>query len=63
MSDLLSRAFWKAALVLADVLDGKITREAARATYGVALTVEGDAVDAVATKHVRVGGRAAARPD
>ena len=41
------------ALVLADVLDGKITSEAARAAYGVALTPEGVAVDEVATKEAR----------
>ncbi|MGH7339568.1 MAG: hydantoinase B/oxoprolinase family protein, partial [Candidatus Rokuibacteriota bacterium] len=39
--------------VLADVLDGKITPEAARALYAVVLTAEGDAVDDVATKEAR----------
>jgi N-methylhydantoinase B len=41
------------ALVLADVLDGKITCEAARAAYGVVLTPEGAVVDEVATKEAR----------
>ena len=41
------------ARVLADVLDGKITREAARAAYGVVLAAEGGAVDEVATKELR----------
>jgi N-methylhydantoinase B len=39
-------------LVLADVLDAKITPEAARAAYGVVLT-PGGAVDEVATKGAR----------
>jgi N-methylhydantoinase B len=39
-------------LVRADVLDGKITREAASAAYGVVLTLEG-AVDEAATKDAR----------
>ena len=41
------------AMVLADVLDGKITRDAARGAYGVVLTPEGAAVDEVATKEAR----------
>jgi N-methylhydantoinase B len=45
------------ARVLADVLDGKITREAARAVYGVVLAAEGDAVDEVATKASREARR------
>jgi N-methylhydantoinase B len=40
-------------LVLADVLDAKITSEAARGAYGVVLTAEGDAVDDVVTKEAR----------
>jgi N-methylhydantoinase B len=40
-------------LVLADVLDAKITSEAARGAYGVVLTTEGDAVDDVVTKEAR----------
>ena len=39
--------------VLADVLDGKVSREAARATYGVVLSAAGDAVDEIATKDAR----------
>lgn len=42
-----------AALVLIDVLDRKISPEAARARYGVVLTPEGDAVDERATKECR----------
>ena len=45
------------ALVLADVLDAKITRGAARAAYGVVLTPEGAAVDEVATKEAREARR------
>jgi N-methylhydantoinase B len=40
-------------LVLADVLDGKVSPEAARAAYGVVLTDAGDAVDELATKECR----------
>jgi N-methylhydantoinase B len=40
-------------LVLADVLDGKVSAAAARETYGVALTPDGAAVDEVATKECR----------
>jgi N-methylhydantoinase B len=39
--------------VLADVLDGKVSRDVARDTYGVALHAGGDAVDEVATKERR----------
>jgi N-methylhydantoinase B len=39
--------------VLADVLDGKVSRGAARDTYGVALSADGTAVDEVATKERR----------
>jgi N-methylhydantoinase B len=45
------------ARVLADVLDGKVTREAARAVYGIVLAAEGDAVDEVATKASREARR------
>ena len=38
---------------LADVLDRKVTRAAAREAYGVVLTAEGDAVDEPATKECR----------
>ena len=40
-------------LVLADVLDGKITSEAARSAYGVVLAARDDAVDEIATKEAR----------
>ncbi len=40
-------------LVLTDVLDGKVSRGAARETYGVALTPEGVAVDEARTKECR----------
>jgi N-methylhydantoinase B len=40
-------------LVLADVLDGKISPEVARAAYGVVLTPAGDLVDEIATKERR----------
>jgi len=46
-------------LVLADLLDGKITREATRRAYGVVLTAGGDAVDELATKAAREPLRAA----
>ncbi len=49
-------------LVLADVLDRKITREAARAAYGVVLAADGDAVDDVATKEAREALRLARGP-
>ena len=49
-------------LVLADVLDRKITREAARAAYGVVLAADGDAVDDVATKDAREALRLARGP-
>jgi N-methylhydantoinase B len=39
--------------VLADVLDGKVSRESARDTYGVVLGAHGDGVDEVATKELR----------
>jgi N-methylhydantoinase B len=45
-------------LVLADVLDGKITPEAARGAYGVALTPDGDGIDDPATKEARESLRA-----
>jgi N-methylhydantoinase B len=44
-------------LVLADVLDGKISRDEADRAYGVVLTPGGDAVDELATKESRVAGR------
>jgi N-methylhydantoinase B len=40
-------------LVLADVLDRKITREAARGAYGVVLAADGAAIDEIATKEAR----------
>ncbi len=40
-------------LVLGDVLDGKVSRESARESYGVVLTPDGGAVDEVATKERR----------
>jgi N-methylhydantoinase B len=46
-------------LVLADVLDGKVTPAAARGAYGVVLTAEGDVVDEPATKDTREALRAA----
>jgi N-methylhydantoinase B len=46
-------------LVLADVLDGKVTPAAARGAYGVVLTAEGDIVDERATKDTREALRAA----
>ncbi|HEV8438818.1 MAG TPA: hydantoinase B/oxoprolinase family protein [Methylomirabilota bacterium] len=39
--------------VLADVLDGKVSRESARETYGVVVTLDGGAVDEVKTKECR----------
>jgi N-methylhydantoinase B len=39
--------------VLADVLDGKVSRQDARDAYGVVLTAAGDAVDEIATKDAR----------
>ena len=39
--------------VLADVLDGKVSRESAREAYGVALAADGGSVDEVATKECR----------
>lgn len=39
--------------VLDDVLDGKVSREAARTLYGVCFTASGDAVDAEATRAAR----------
>jgi N-methylhydantoinase B len=50
------------AAVLADVADGKVTAEVARAAYGVVFTPERDAVDDVATKKLRAT-LAAARDD
>jgi N-methylhydantoinase B len=46
---------WKRApdLVLADVLDGKVTTAAARAQYGVVLAADGKTVDAPATAALR----------
>jgi N-methylhydantoinase B len=49
-------------LVLADVLDGKISRAAAREAYGVVLTAEGDDVDEVRTKECREAARRARGP-
>jgi N-methylhydantoinase B len=49
-------------LVLADVLDGKIAAEAARADYGVALRAGGRAVDHDATKALREAQRTARGP-
>jgi N-methylhydantoinase B len=49
-------------LVLADVLDGKISRESARADYGVALTPGDAAVDHEVTKMCRDAQRAARGP-
>ena len=43
--------------VLADVQDGKVSRESARATYGVVLAPEGDGVDELGTKECREGLR------
>ncbi len=40
-------------LVLADVLDGKVSRDSAALTYGVAFASDGRAVDEVATKERR----------
>jgi N-methylhydantoinase B len=45
-------------VVLADVLDGKISPEIARAAYGVVLTRAGDLVDEIATKECREALRA-----
>jgi N-methylhydantoinase B len=45
-------------LVLADVLDGKVTRAAARGAYGIVLTADGAAVDERATKDAREALRA-----
>jgi N-methylhydantoinase B len=45
-------------VVLADVLDGKISPEIARAAYGVVLTPAGDLVDEIATKECREALRA-----
>jgi N-methylhydantoinase B len=44
-------------LVRADVLDGKVSRESARETYGVVLTPDGGGVDEVATKERRAALR------
>ena len=41
--------------VLADVLDGYISREVALTAYGVALTAAGDAIDEAETKRLRAG--------
>jgi N-methylhydantoinase B len=49
-------------LVLADVLDGKISRESARADYGVALTPGDAAVDHEVTEMCRDAQRAARGP-
>jgi len=43
--------------VVADVLDGKVSRESARETYGVVLSADGLAVDEEATKERREGLR------
>ena len=48
--------------VLADVLDGKVSRETAREVYGVAFTPDGAAVDEVATKDRREALRQARGP-
>jgi N-methylhydantoinase B len=40
-------------LVLADVLDGKVSRAAAREAYGVVLAAGGDALDELGTKECR----------
>jgi N-methylhydantoinase B len=45
-------------LVLADVLDGKVSRDAAREGCGVVLSSDGDAVDEIATKEARAALRA-----
>jgi N-methylhydantoinase B len=50
------------AQALADVLNGKITREEALATYGVVLNAEGDSVEHVATKETREAFRRRALP-
>jgi N-methylhydantoinase B len=49
-------------LVLADVLDRKVSAEAARAEYGVVLLPDGAAVDHDATKACREAARAARGP-
>ena len=49
-------------LVLADVLDGKISEEAARTDYGVMLVSGGRGVDHDATKACRDAWRAARGP-
>ena len=48
--------------MLADVLDGKVSRDSAREAYGVVLTADGDAVDEVATKECREALRRARGP-
>jgi N-methylhydantoinase B len=48
--------------VLADVLDGKVSRDSARESYGVVLTADGGAVDEVGTKERREGLRAQRGP-
>jgi N-methylhydantoinase B len=48
--------------VLADVLDGKVSREAARGAYGVVFTAGGDTVDEPATKDCREAARRARGP-
>ncbi len=45
------------AAVLGDVLDGKVSRETARESYGVVLTPDGDTVDEIATKECRAALR------
>jgi N-methylhydantoinase B len=49
-------------LVLADVLDGKVSAQSARADYGVALLAGGAAVDHDATKACREALRRARGP-
>jgi N-methylhydantoinase B len=49
-------------LVLADVLDGKVSTEAARTAYGVIVTPAGTAVDHEGTKSVREALRRARGP-
>jgi N-methylhydantoinase B len=46
------------AAVLGDVLDGKVSRETARESYGVVLAPDGDTVDEIATKECRAALRA-----
>ena len=43
--------------VLADILDGYVSREVGRAAYGVALTATGEAIDEAETRRLRAGRR------